>query len=841
MKSTFYALFFFVLLLDSIAQAQTTWTGTTNTDWATPTNWTAGVPDATDNVTIPNTANKPVIGAGTAAVAKSVLINASGMLTINATGSLSINGATVHGMDNYGTLDNSGTIRVGNTTSIGAIGMVQRNGGTLNNKTGGLIQIDRTGGAQAFYSNGLVNNEATIKIGSNAAISGEGIRIEGNVFNNKPGGTIQIDQTGSTGIRLRSGTVNNEAFIEMGSQSNVKGYGILTGSGSTFNNKTGGDIRINRIGILGATSIGVIRNEGTFTNDATITTGNIGHVYAQDGILNSSGGNFTNGPTGIISIEKTWGNGIWNSSGSFQNSGKVTIRNVVYSDVTGDYYSTGILSYAPFTNHSGAEIHLDFVGGGIISINTFTNAGIIRMGENAPLSAMGILNLQATGVFNNNTGGDISIKQTATDGVQNDALSTFNNNACAKLTVFDNVNNAGTMTNGGLLTVNTLQAHTNTGTLTNDGIIEYPQGNPIPNVSNNDLIVLPICGPTATPAVQIGASNSFTIGTTWYTTEALTTPAGTYTAGNNTFVANSFPFSTTRTYYFSIAGPSNTCPRTVSVKVSSRPDPTAQIISSSGLICERTTLQLSSSGGSQYSWGGPNFSSTLQNPTRTNATTAMEGTYSVSVIEWACTTSATTSVAVNALNKVPTITSVRVNGLLPNARNIVTVPAGQPINFSVTAINAIYYSWRSSTGFSSTLQNPSIANASIANQGQYVVVARNGCQFFGARTVVVQIGSSPTRIASAEDAEGIEMEINAYPNPVSKTLTVEVRLKEAQPLQLKLLNSIGQSNGSWQLSEPSTTHRTELDLSHLTGGIYLLEAQAGQQRAVKRVVKIQYE
>jgi hypothetical protein len=105
----------------------------------------------------------------------------------------------------------------------------------------------------------------------------------------------------------------------------------------------------------------------------------------------------------------------------------------------------------------------------------------------------------------------------------------------------------------------------------------------------------------------------------------------------------------------------------------------------------------------------------------------------------------------------------------------------------------------------------------------------------------VRIGSAATRIASAEETESVEMQINAYPNPVSKTLTVEVRLKEPSALQLNLLNSVGQSSGDWWLQEESTFHKTELNLSDLQGGVYLLQAQAGKQRAVKRVVKIQYE
>lgn len=73
-----------------------------------------------------------------------------------------------------------------------------------------------------------------------------------------------------------------------------------------------------------------------------------------------------------------------------------------------------------------------------------------------------------------------------------------------------------------------------TAALTNNGIIEYPQGNPIPNVINHDLIVAPIttCG-TATPALQIGDANSFTVGSNWYKESTLTNIAGTYTP--NTF------------------------------------------------------------------------------------------------------------------------------------------------------------------------------------------------------------------------------------------------------------------------------------------------------------------
>jgi hypothetical protein len=93
---------------------------------------------------------------------------------------------------------------------------------------------------------------------------------------------------------------------------------------------------------------------------------------------------------------------------------------------------------------------------------------------------------------------------------------------------------------------------------------------------------------------------------------------------------------------------------------------------------------------------------------------------------------------------------------------------------------------------------------------------------------------------ASEEAEEIDIQINAYPNPVANTLTVEVTLQEPSKLSLSLFNSIGKESGTWQLNEESTVHKKELNISELTGGVYLLQAQAGKQNAVKKVVKIQY-
>ncbi len=65
------------------------WTGT-DTDWATVGNWSENaVPTAQDHVTIPVTSNDPIIGVGTNAEARDIIINSGASLTID--GNLNVN------------------------------------------------------------------------------------------------------------------------------------------------------------------------------------------------------------------------------------------------------------------------------------------------------------------------------------------------------------------------------------------------------------------------------------------------------------------------------------------------------------------------------------------------------------------------------------------------------------------------------------------------------------------------------------------------------------------------------------------------------------------------------
>src|SRR6185503_20176079 len=117
-----------------------------------------------------------------------------------------------------------------------------------------------------------------------------------------------------------------------------------------------------------------------------------------------------------------------------------------------------------------------------------------------------------------------------------------------------------------------------------------------------------------------------------------------------------------------------------------------------GPICAGSTLNLNTAAvaGAIYAWTGPGgFTSTLQNPSIANATTAATGTYSVTVTVNGCTSAAgTTSATVNAIPATPSATN---NG---------PVCAGSTLTLSTPTVAGASYSWSGPNSFSSTSQNP---------------------------------------------------------------------------------------------------------------------------------------
>jgi subtilisin-like proprotein convertase family protein len=285
--------------------------------------------------------------------------------------------------------------------------------------------------------------------------------------------------------------------------------------------------------------------------------------------------------------------------------------------------------------------------------------------------------------------------------------------------------------------------------------------------------------------------------------------------------AGGFSFTVTATN-------SNSCTNTATASVVI--NSVSAVVSVLPVCAVGNPLNLSASGGDQYAWKGPNgFKSNSATPSKAKTVAKDEGIYSVTVTGNAgCTASSTIRVYYGVGNITATSNS--------------TVCKGGTIQLSATSEFGVSYKWTklgSPTVYPG--QNPTIPNAKVTDGGMYIVfiTGANGCIVKKEVLVTVSpVACIGTRLAT-EEAEEIDMQINAYPNPTSKLLTVEVTLKEPSKLSLKLFNSIGKESGTWLLNEEVTFHKTELNMSDLIGGVYLLQAQAGKQKVVKKVVKEQ--
>jgi hypothetical protein len=169
--------------------------------------------------------------------------------------------------------------------------------------------------------------------------------------------------------------------------------------------------------------------------------------------------------------------------------------------------------------------------------------------------------------------------------------------------------------------------------------------------------------------------------------------------------------------------------------------PATPSASNGGPYCAGGTIALSTPavGGATYAWSGPNgFASSLQNPTRSSATTADAGIYSVTVTVSGCTSTAgTTTVVVNAAPATPT------------ASNGGPYCQGATIALSTATVAGATYAWTGPNGFASALQNPTRASATTADAGAYsVTVTVSGCTSTAGTTTVIVNATPATPTAS---------------------------------------------------------------------------------------------
>ncbi|MFN8358088.1 MAG: hypothetical protein U0Y10_26735 [Spirosomataceae bacterium] len=274
--------------------------------------------------------------------------------------------------------------------------------------------------------------------------------------------------------------------------------------------------------------------------------------------------------------------------------------------------------------------------------------------------------------------------------------------------------------------------------------VSVTNSNSCSNSATTSVVVNPKPSITIASNSPVCEGNTISLSASGGTTYSWAGPSGFSTTQQNPTITEA---TTSQSGIYSVTVASQekcTTSVTVSVKVNPLPKVTA---SSNSPVCFGNTLNLSASGGVTYSWSGPAFSSSIQNPSRNNATVNMSGTYSVTVTDAnGCIATASTTVTINTATATASANS--------------PVCVGASIELSATGGGS--YSWAGPSGFTSTEQNPTRLSAIIAHAGTYSVSVTSTNQCSASATTLVQINAQGASASSNSPiCGGATIELNA--------------------------------------------------------------------------------
>jgi hypothetical protein len=243
------------------------------------------------------------------------------------------------------------------------------------------------------------------------------------------------------------------------------------------------------------------------------------------------------------------------------------------------------------------------------------------------------------------------------------------------------------------------------------------------------------------------ATLNLTTPTSTGSTYAWTGPSG-YTSTSQNPTRTNVTTAMAGTYTVTVTNGGCTATSSVTVVINASPTATA---TANTPLCTGATLNLSTPAvtGATYAWSGPGgYTATTRNPSRTNVTTTMAGTYTVTVTNGGC--SATSSVTV-VINTSPSALATANSPLC----------TGETLNLTTPAVTGATYAWSGPNGYSSSAQNSSISNVTMSMAGDYEVVVNIGsCS--ATSTVTVVINTTPTATATNDGplCEGNNLNLN---------------------------------------------------------------------------------
>lgn len=211
---------------------------------------------------------------------------------------------------------------------------------------------------------------------------------------------------------------------------------------------------------------------------------------------------------------------------------------------------------------------------------------------------------------------------------------------------------------------------------------------------------------------------------------------------------------------------SGVCTTTSTVNVTVIAIPLVPPASNSGPVCENASLSLSTFAipGATYAWTGPQgFTSAVQNPVISPIAINQAGQYSLIVTVLGCVSQpGTTQVVINNSPAIPTLASNA-----PICEGITLQLNASPNLLPIQTI-----AWTGPLGFTSTLQNPTIAGAGLTNSGTYsAIVTQNGCSSLAGivDVVIIQTPATPILTSNSPVCQNSSLIVDpqAYATPVT--------------------------------------------------------------------------
>ena len=286
-------------------------------------------------------------------------------------------------------------------------------------------------------------------------------------------------------------------------------------------------------------------------------------------------------------------------------------------------------------------------------------------------------------------------------------------------------------------------------TTSNSGVytVTITNSNQCTSALTANVVVNPLPTVTATGA-EFCEGKTGTITASGATTYSWSGPSPFVTTSTN-------PAIVSKSGIYTVIGTLNGCSAqaTANVKVNLNPVLTA----TGATIClgGSATVSVLPVGLASYAWSGPNpFITTQQSVTITNATIALNGTYSVAVMDdKTCFSSATIQVSVgNALAVTPTSTS--------------PVCAGKRLELGVNGGTGATYLWTSPSGVTSNLSNPFTNMATASDKGVWTVevTSADGCKGTGSTNVIVNpVLTGVTATVTAPACAGGDVTLTSTP------------------------------------------------------------------------------